>query len=116
MDNRVGRLRSRLQALSHGKAPTGIRYPVEVRAEVVGLTHEVRGTGISIKRLAAELGLPPYTLVRWLRRAPRRSLRRVTVAAAPLPPPPALVLVTPEGWRVEGLDVAMLLHVLQRRT
>jgi hypothetical protein len=74
---------------------------------VVGLARAGRGAGVSLKRLATELGLPPYTLVRWLRRAPRRSLRRVTVPAAPLPPPPALVLVTPEGWRVEGLDVAI---------
>jgi transposase-like protein len=115
MNNRVGRLRSRLHALSRGKAPTGIRYPVELRAEVVGLVREARDAGVSVKRLAAGLGLPPYTLVRWLRRAPRRSLRRVTVTPAP-PPPPALVLVTPEGWRVEGLDVATVLHVLQRRT
>ena len=116
MDNRVGRLRSRLHALSRGKAPTGIRYPVELRAEVVGLVREARDAGVSIKRLAVGLGLPPYTLVRWLRRTPRGSLRRVTVTAAPLPTPVPLVLVTPEGWRVEGLDVATLLHVLQRRT
>jgi hypothetical protein len=28
-------------------------------------------------------------------------------------PPAAPVLVTPQGWRIEGLDVATLLRVLQ---
>ncbi len=35
---------------------------------------------------------------------------------AVLPPPSAPVLVTPQGWRVEGLDVATLLRVLQLGT
>jgi len=31
-------------------------------------------------------------------------------------PPAAPGLVTPQGWRIEGLDVAMLLRVLQLGT
>ncbi len=40
MGDRVRRLRSRLAALSRGKAPRGVRYPVELRTEVVGLARE----------------------------------------------------------------------------
>jgi hypothetical protein len=37
---------------------------------------------------------------------------RPAVVAAPSAP----VLVTPQGWRIEGLDVATLLRVLQLGT
>lgn len=115
MDNRVRRLRSRLEALSRGRAPKGVRYPVEVRAEVVGLAREALG-GTGVNALAKQLGLPLATITRWGRRGPRPRLRRITIAAARpavASTPVAPVLVTPQGWRIEGLDVATLLRVLQ---
>ncbi len=118
MDDRVRRLRSRLEALRRGRAPRGVRYAVELRAEVVGLAREAHGAGMGAGALAKQLGLPPGTITRWGRPIPRRRLRRITIAPAPVasvPPSSPLgpVLVTPQGWRVEGLDVATLLRVLQ---
>jgi hypothetical protein len=119
MDDRVRRLRARLEALSGGRAPRGVRYPVEIRAEVVGLAREAHGAGIGARVLAKQLGLPLATLTRWGRPVPRQRLRRITIAparAALMAAPSAPVLVTPQGWRVEGLDVATLLRVLQLGT
>jgi hypothetical protein len=119
MDDRVRRLRSRLEALSRGKAPRGVRYPVELRTEVIALAREAPGAGLRAGALAKQLGLPPGTITRWSRHVPRRRLRRITIAPALpalLPPPSAPVLVTPQGWRIEGLDVATLLRVLQLGT
>jgi hypothetical protein len=116
MDDRVRRLRSRLEALSRGRAPQGVRYPVELRTEVVGLAREVQGAGMGVGALAKQLGLPPGTITRWGRGMPHRRVRRVRIAAtlpAVMSPPAAPVLVTPQGWRIEGLDVATLLRVLQ---
>jgi hypothetical protein len=119
MDDRIGQLRSRLRPLIRGKTPTSIRYPPAVRAEVVGLAHQAQAAGISRGRLAADLGLPRWTITRWQRQAPRRALRRIAIgpepAAAGPPPSPGLVLVTPQGWRIEGLDLDTLLRVLSRR-
>ena len=56
MDDRVRRLRSRLEVLSRGRAPRGVRYPVEFRAEVVGLAREARGAGRGAGALAKQLG------------------------------------------------------------
>jgi hypothetical protein len=119
MGDRIRRLRTRLQALTRGKAPTGIRYPAMIRAEIVGLMGEARTHGIGMARVAARLGVPVGTIAQWQQAAPRRTLRRVTLAAdaaTPLrAPSPSLVLVTPQGRRIEGLDVATLLQLLPPR-
>jgi len=116
MDDRVRRLRSRLEALSRGKAPTGVRYPVELRTEVVGLAREAHGAGMGAGALAKQLGLTPGTITRWGRRIPGLRLRKITMASA-LPavgsPPSRPVVVTRQGWRIEGSDATTLLRVLQ---
>ena len=73
MDDRIGRLGSRLPTLTRGRAPTSICYPAAVRAEIVGLAHEAQAAGTSLRRLATQLGLPRGTIVRWQHRAPRRA-------------------------------------------
>jgi hypothetical protein len=116
MDDRIRRLRSRLKAHGRGKVPRGVRYPAELRAEVVGLAREGQGVGMRGGALAKQLGLPPGTITRWGRHVPRRRLRRIRIVPtlpAVMLPLSAPVLVTPQGWRVEGLDVATLLRVLQ---
>jgi hypothetical protein len=119
MDDRVRRLRSRLKAVGHGRAPRGIRYPAELRTEVVELARAAPSAGMSAGALAKLLGLPPGTITRWGRHVPRQRLRRIRITPtlpAVVSPSSAPVLVTPQGWRIEGLDVATLLRVLQLGT
>ena len=115
MEERIRRLRVRLKTLSQGRAPRGLRYPAAVRDEIVRLAGEAG----SPSAVAQALGVPVGTIMRWGRPRGGRPLRRIAIAAAPpalaVSAPPALVLITPEGWRVEGLDVATLLAVLQGR-
>ncbi|MGH7346949.1 MAG: hypothetical protein ACREK4_18720 [Candidatus Rokuibacteriota bacterium] len=67
--------------------------------------------------LARELGLRPRALRLWLqelRSKPR--LRRVAVGAGPevaAPGPNTAVLVTPQGFRVEGLGFEALVTLLR---
>jgi hypothetical protein len=120
MDDRLRQVRTRLRAAARGKAPTGIRYPATLRREVVGLIQEAQAAGQGVGRLAKTLGLPRQTLLRWGQPAPGPLLRSVRVGSAPamaspMPMPAGLVLITPQGWRVEGLDVDTLLRVLRGR-
>ena len=120
MDDSIEQLRSRLRPLTRGKAPTSIRYPPAVRAEILGVAQQAHAAGISRGRLAAGLGLPRWTITRWQRQAPRGALRRIAIrpepaSSGPPAPSPGLVLVTPQGWRIEGLDLDTLLRVLALR-
>lgn len=119
MDDRIRRLRSRLEACSRGRAPRGVRYPAELRAEVVRLVREAQGAGVQAGALAKQLGLPLDTITRWEGQVSHQRVRRIRIA--PVPPaamalPAAPVLVTPQGWRIEGLDVATILRLLQLGT
>ncbi len=116
MDTALRQLRSEAQQLTRGKAPTGIRYPAAFRTTAVALARPRLATGVPFVRVARELGLPTKSLARWLQRRPTPRLRPVAVQPDPAPPsPPAagIVLVTPHGCRVEGLDRAGLVAVLR---
>jgi transposase-like protein len=117
MDDRIRRLRSEAHQLARGKVPRAIRYPAAFRAAAVALAGPRRGRGGSIARVARDLGLPTQSLGRWLRLppgSPGAPLRPVTVTPEREAAPPAsLVLLTPQGHRVEGLDRDGLIAVLR---
>jgi len=117
MDHRIRQLRIRIRALHRGHARTGTRYPEDLRAEIVTLARSGRATGRSLSTLARAVGLSVPTLTGWLRRPAPRRLRRVTVAPSPsaalVAPTPRLVLITPQGFRVEGLDLATMVTTLR---
>ena len=115
MEDRVRNLRLRIRALHRGHAPSQVRYPEDLRAEIGAAARAGRSAGRSMTSLARELGVSSPTLIQWLRRPARRPWRPVTVAppAASESPLMTPVLVTPKGFRVEGLDVAGLVTVLR---
>jgi transposase-like protein len=117
MDDRIRRLRTEAHQLVRGKVPRAIRYPAAFRATAVALARPRLGRGVAVARVARDLGLPTQCLGRWLRAQPAAApLRRVAVApereAAPALPA-RLVLLTPQGHRVEGLDRDGLIAVLR---
>lgn len=112
MDAAIRRLRSEARQLAHGKVPTAIRYPAPFRAAAATLTRTQLDQGTSVHRMAGALGLPARTLTRWLQQGAPPVLRPVMVQ-----PDPMLaagpVLVTPQGLRIEGLDLDTLIAVLR---
>lgn len=99
---------------------TAIRYSPALRRRAVRFAHRHRRAGVPVAAIARELGLRPRGLRLWLlepRTKPR--LRRVALAASPAASAPRPetttppVLVTPRGFRVEGLDVAALVTLLR---
>jgi len=116
MDAAIRRLRSQARQLARGKHRTSVRYPAAFRHAVVRLARR-RGPGRSVERLAQALGISAPTLAHWLRRPARAVLRPIGVVPEPRPEPaPAtarVVLITPHGLRVEGLDRDGLITVLR---
>ncbi len=118
MDETIRRLRSEAQQLARGKAPRAIRYPRAFRATAVAIARAQLERGVPVRRVARALGLPAWSLARWLQFQPEGPsvVRPVTVAPEPAPAPRAVngpVLITPQGFRVEGLDATALLAVLR---
>ena len=115
MDDQVRQLRVRVRAHQRGQPATAVRYPASLREEIVAVVREAHARGVAVRRLARDIGLPAWTLTLWLRRPARRRFRRValTTAAPAVAGPPPLVLMTPQGLRVEGLDLAGLVTVLR---
>lgn len=96
---------------------TAIRYTPDLRRRAVGIARRRRRAGVAVAAIARDLGLRPDALRLWLE-APRSRprLRRVAVTATPEPVAPASglsVLVTPQGVRVDGLDLATLVALLR---
>jgi transposase-like protein len=116
MAARVDRFRKAVAVYFGGRPGRGARYPEDLQREAVELARSGMLGGKSLGSVASELGVGPATLARWLEGA-CEGLRPVEVQreAEPGQAPP-LALVTPSGWRIEGLrreDIAELLRVLQ---
>lgn len=109
----------RRDAARHIGARTGtaIRYTPDLRRRAVGIARRRRRAGVAVAAIARELGLRAHALRLWLqvpRTRPR--LRRIAVAAGPVSTTPAAglsVLVTAQGVRVDGLDLATLVTLLR---
>jgi len=117
MDGSLRQLRSTVRRLARGKHPNAVRYPASVRAAIVALARTRLGQGQSLARVAQGVGVSFPTLASWLAGPAQPALRPVTIGPA-APPPPArpassIVLVTPHGIRVEGLDGDTLVAVLR---
>ena len=96
------------------------RCPPELRSRIVEYAQSCRDQGRTIGDIAAGLGLVESTLARWLRRGAAElqpGFRSVAIVASEdrpaTPVATALRLVTPHGYRVEGLDADTLAYLLQ---
>jgi len=115
MNDSIQTLRIEARRLARGKVGRAIRYPAPFRAAAVALARTQLRRGHAVDPVAEALGVTPQTLARWLRRAAPR-LRPVGVIGPPPPadpPPSTVVLVTPHGLRVEGLDPEAVVAVLR---
>ncbi len=121
------------------KNRAGQRYRRELREQLVAYAKVGRGRGLSWEKLGAELGVKPKTLRRWFAELPRATKRRtngskpssngkpgrlVSVRAVQAAAQPvvavasvgSVALVSPGGWRVEGLSVAEAAGLLREVT
>jgi transposase-like protein len=112
MDARVKRFRA--EAARHGAGRVGRRYPEELKAIAVALAEERRAEPLG--RVASQLGISKVSLQRWIEQGEPARFRPVEVEMeSGRAPARGLILITPRGYRVEGLEaesLALLLRVL----
>jgi hypothetical protein len=99
MEREVRKLRAALASHDSGR---GRRFAPEIRRQISGVGRRLRDDGTSWSGISAMLGLPTAT-VRRLCDSDTPGFARVEVVAEPVTVG-GLVVVTPSGFRVEGLD------------
>jgi hypothetical protein len=113
MDARVKRFREGVARYGVGGA--GCRYPAELRAVAVAVAEDRREEPLA--QVAADLGISTASLQRWLEQGEPLRFRPVEVepgsAQVQRPPARVLALITPRGYRVEGLEAGELVSLLR---
>lgn len=100
--------------------PGDIGFPAEVQRAAARYARARRHAGETWKAIAADLPVSTASLAHWVaaleRPTPGALVPVVTVPPPPPPPPPRspLCLVSPGGWRLEGLDLEGAGALLQR--
>ena len=87
------------------------RCPMPLRKRIIRHASERKRQGLSLRQMAKALGLGESTLLRWFRVTDGR-LRPVRVAES-ASENAELALVTPGGYRLEGLSAATAVEVLR---
>jgi len=115
MDREARKFRQAASRHIGRRTGTAIRYTLALRRQALSYTERRRQSGIPDAAIARELGLRPRLLRLWLKEPQvKPRLRRVTLENPVTPPfTAAPTLVTPHGFRVEGLDIASLVTLLR---
>ena len=134
MDDTINEIRERLLRFSR-ESPMA-PYPSQVRSLVVSYAQREIGDGVNFKQISRLVGIPANTIRYWWTQAQMQMERRSKATRkedAPRSPAPVrvkqkedstssvspvgpgrLVLVTPGGYRLEGLALEEALLVLER--
>ena len=108
MSSESQRLRDALSRVGRGR---GKRVPGELRERVTAYARKRRQGGASLAQLAQETGLSQETLRRWCSEAAGTALVPVHVVADAASRP--VVVVSPSGYRLEGLELDEAVAVLR---
>jgi hypothetical protein len=117
MNQAIRTIRQQIRFHSRTRTARTVPYPVAVREAAVSLARDRVRAGIPVWRTAHELGLRAPTLYLWLSDKATKRLRPVTVTESAGPIAELVstrpVVVTPCGYRIEGLDAAGLITLLR---
>ncbi len=109
MDDRGKSLQEALTESRIGKSRW--RCPGGLRAEVIDYAKDRRSHGDGVAKIAGELGVSGSGLLRWLR--PTASGFREVRIRPESSSAADLVLVTPRGYRLEGLSESLAVRLLR---
>lgn len=95
-----------IRRLLKGHEPArGRRYPARVRDAVTGYALERRDAGASWSTIEGELGMRYETVRRWCHATTREAgIVPVEVVLEDVPPRSEVAIVSPSGYRLEGLE------------
>ncbi len=103
LDDLLGELRAA------GPRGPGRRYPRALRERMVAWANRERRRGRRWQEIATELGVRSATLTRWCGEPPEF----VPVVVQAEVSGEGVALVSPTGWRIEGLSLTKALEVMR---
>lgn len=117
MDSR--QFRAAVRRFNRGKSPNGFRYPLSLREQALSYVRARRKESAPWSVIGRELGIRPWILSRWDRESSRSRFQKVEVieedrSSRETLGSSAVILTTPGGIRVEGLDMDSLAILLRR--
>lgn len=118
MDPKVRRFLKQAREENRGRAGRSRRYSGELRSLAVAYLRQQQKRGANCDTVATELGISGWSLTRWSRRiegGARAAFQAVEVVAEEGEDPKSLgvTLVTPDGYRIEGLKGPEIRSVLE---
>jgi transposase-like protein len=114
MDEELTRFRAAAARENRGRGRMGRRYSAALRAQAVGYSARRRQEGEALPEVATALGIAPWSLQRWARAS---RLRPVQIAPPPVAPrvvTSLVIVLAPDGVRIEGLDVETAAQLVAR--
>jgi hypothetical protein len=113
MESEVKGFRKRARRENGGRGGKSLRYSHELRLEAVTYLARKKREGVGLARVASELGVSSWSLWRWVQESKRR-VALVPVEVTEAEESRELSVVTPRGYRVEGLSEESLLRLVER--
>lgn len=113
MDKKLRAFRKQAREENRGRTGLARRYSRQLRMDAVVYLKRKKRDGVSVERVASELGVSNWSLSRWSQESERRG-QVVPVEVTPSEESKELSLVTPQGYRVEGLSEERLLRLVER--
>jgi hypothetical protein len=90
------------------------RCPGELRQRLTAHIRERRGEGVSLERIATDLGVCEASVSRWVSPVATTGKRElIEVAMTSGVRAQGLVVVTPRGYRLEGVSEGLALRLLR---
>ena len=90
-------------------------YTTEMKAKALQMAKDLRGQGLAMDVVAKRIGICAATLYLWGSSSKDRRMVPVKVVRAdpPVTVAPCLALVSPRGYRLEGMSVKLAMAMLQ---
>jgi hypothetical protein len=116
MDQALVRFRKAAARENRGRRDVRRRYSIALQQQAVQYWLTRRAKGESLRDITVALGVAPWSLYRWTRQGKtRRRFHPVQVVAAEparAVTPGLVVMMGPDGARVEGLDLETAARLL----
>ena len=113
MDAKLRAFRKRAEEENRDRKGLARRYSRELRLDAVAYLKRRKSDGATMGRAASELGVSSWSLSRWMRETEGRG-EVVPVELTEAEESTELSLVTPQGYRVEGLSEERLVRLVER--